>query len=260
MGGGEGLLEAIAMLNIPAIRNASAFCAAAAIVSVLSLAGASAASLSLSGVSASSEILPSNFNPTVTNAAVATQLFNDHIVDAGGVGIANITIYDPSYPGGLFATGPGIVTYQFVGEEAGFDNQTWRINTPNELLFQNSTATSGDTKGGYSVLAGALPFLFRSNSVVGDDAINGGPIGPNLQIGIAIVSDTVAYAFFDDGGGSPIDADFDDVILRITAVFRGGETTPTPLPGALPLLASGLGAFGYFGWRRKRKIAKAGIA
>ena len=128
-----------------------------------------------------------------------------------------------SYPGGLFATGPGIVTYQFVGEEAGFDNQTWRINTPNELLFQNSTATSGDTKGGYSVLAGALPFLFRSNSVVGDDAINGGPIGPNLQIGIAIVSDTVAYAFFDDGGGSPIDADFDDVILRITAVFRGGK-------------------------------------
>ena len=83
-----------------------------------------------------------------------------------------------------------------------------------------------------------------------------GPIGPNLTVGVTIVSDTIAYAFFDDGGGSPIDADFDDVILRITASFRGGETTPTPLPGALPLLASGLGAFGYFGWRRKRKIAR----
>lgn len=29
----------------------------------------------------------------------------------------------------------------------------------------------------------------------------------------------------------------------------------TPLPGALPLFASGLGALGLFGWRRKRKAA-----
>ena len=31
--------------------------------------------------------------------------------------------------------------------------------------------------------------------------------------------------------------------------------TSTPLPAALPLFASGLGAMGLFGWRRKRKIA-----
>jgi hypothetical protein len=31
----------------------------------------------------------------------------------------------------------------------------------------------------------------------------------------------------------------------------------TPLPAALPLFASGLGAMGLFGWRRKRKIAAA---
>ena len=29
----------------------------------------------------------------------------------------------------------------------------------------------------------------------------------------------------------------------------------TPLPAALPLFASGLGAIGFFGWRRKRKMA-----
>ena len=28
---------------------------------------------------------------------------------------------------------------------------------------------------------------------------------------------------------------------------------PTPLPAALPLFATGLGAMGLFGWRRKRK-------
>ncbi len=32
---------------------------------------------------------------------------------------------------------------------------------------------------------------------------------------------------------------------------------PTPLPAALPLLATGLGAMGLFGWRRKRKAQAA---
>jgi hypothetical protein len=32
-------------------------------------------------------------------------------------------------------------------------------------------------------------------------------------------------------------------------------TPPTPLPAALPLFATGLGALGLFGWRRKRKPA-----
>lgn len=33
----------------------------------------------------------------------------------------------------------------------------------------------------------------------------------------------------------------------------------TPLPGALPLFASGLGALGLFGWRRKRKSAARAV-
>jgi len=31
----------------------------------------------------------------------------------------------------------------------------------------------------------------------------------------------------------------------------------TPLPAALPLFATGLGAMGLFGWRRRRKNAAA---
>jgi hypothetical protein len=37
--------------------------------------------------------------------------------------------------------------------------------------------------------------------------------------------------------------------------FALEEPTSTPLPGTLPLLASGLGAVGLLEWRRKRKIA-----
>lgn len=33
-----------------------------------------------------------------------------------------------------------------------------------------------------------------------------------------------------------------------------GNLSATPLPSALPLFATGLGAMGFFGWRRKRKV------
>jgi CHRD domain len=34
-----------------------------------------------------------------------------------------------------------------------------------------------------------------------------------------------------------------------------GQLSPVPLPGALPLFVTGLGALGLLGWRRKRKAA-----
>jgi hypothetical protein len=34
-------------------------------------------------------------------------------------------------------------------------------------------------------------------------------------------------------------------------------TDPTPIPAALPLFATGLGALGLLGWRRKRKAQAA---
>jgi hypothetical protein len=46
-----------------------------------------------------------------------------------------------------------------------------------------------------------------------------------------------------------------------TNLYLGGEIrgflAATPIPAALPLFATGLGAFGLLGWRRKRKAALA---
>jgi hypothetical protein len=40
-------------------------------------------------------------------------------------------------------------------------------------------------------------------------------------------------------------------------VNRDGVAVATPLPGALSLFATGLGALGLLGWRRKRKAQAA---
>jgi hypothetical protein len=57
----------------------------------------------------------------------------------------------------------------------------------------------------------------------------------------------------------------DEAYLNIhTTQFPGGEIrgflTQTPLPGALPLAATGLGVLGLLGWRRKRKDTAAIVA
>jgi hypothetical protein len=49
--------------------------------------------------------------------------------------------------------------------------------------------------------------------------------------------------------------DFDTGLDLVTV--SAGTASATPLPGALPLFASGLGALGLLGWRRKRKTAAA---
>jgi PEP-CTERM motif-containing protein len=41
---------------------------------------------------------------------------------------------------------------------------------------------------------------------------------------------------------------------------NAGFASATPLPAALPLFASGLGAMGLFGWRRKRKASSIAAA
>jgi hypothetical protein len=69
------------------------------------------------------------------------------------------------------------------------------------------------------------------------------------------------------GGGNTLTVDFEGglaLILNGTVTTHafltlegppGGQDLATPLPAALPLFASGLGALGLFGWRRKKKAS-----
>jgi hypothetical protein len=63
----------------------------------------------------------------------------------------------------------------------------------------------------------------------------------------------------DAGQGGPLLQFNDGVDSQSSSSVSGniqiGTASTTPLPTALPLFATGLGAMGLFGWRRKRKTA-----
>ena len=71
--------------------------------------------------------------------------------------------------------------------------------------------------------------------------------GEGLITSVRIVTGTTALG--------PLESPSVDLVVMDDFIF--GEPSNTPLPGALPLFATGLGALGLLGWRRKRKAQAA---
>ncbi len=94
----------------------------------------------------------------------------------------------------------------------------------------------------------APPPFFASAFPLGIDVTKAVPGPPQImpldyfQGGAALMFSGPIVAF-----DSPVIVGEWDITIR--------EATATPLPAALPLFATGLGAFGLLGWRRKRKGA-----
>jgi len=75
-----------------------------------------------------------------------------------------------------------------------------------------------------------------------------------------------AQAFFSDNLiNITLSAGHNNIQLSLNEMISGGDgfsfdyaaIVPTPLPGTLPLFATGLGALGLLGWRRKKKAIAA---
>jgi hypothetical protein len=77
--------------------------------------------------------------------------------------------------------------------------------------------------------------------------IYGNTDGTNFNLFYGSCGDNIVSYCLVTGGNHP--GSLASLSLEVT------EVTPTPLPAALPLFASGLGALGLLGWRRKRKAA-----
>jgi hypothetical protein len=80
-------------------------------------------------------------------------------------------------------------------------------------------------------------------------------ITPNCYDTLELVLSVDPSMLVANGGGLIVSgsANLLDAGFSISLEPGTGILTTTPLPGALPLFATGLGAIGLFGWRKKRK-------
>jgi hypothetical protein len=142
--------------------------------------------------------------------------------------------------------------------------------------YENPTTTSSGAYGGEVVAlrlnvdfsaAGFLPGTFGNLYLTGfgsplaglngmtvsqfltlNETLLGGGSGIYTIFDIDLLDDNLNTAFDPSSNFS-----FADAHLTVT----NPNISATPLPATLPLFASGLGALGFFGWRRKRKNAAA---
>lgn len=152
-------------------------------------------------------------------------------------------------------TGPGIVTAEFLGFEAGFSNAF--VFGPGFTTECTGCGSNLDTDPGeapFDVLSpsGVLLFSFSTNGNGGDTVTNGGN-PDNSGVGINFFASIVGnptsrtgqslLLFFDDDGANN-DDNHDDMVIRLSV-------TAVPLPAAVWMMLAALGGLGYVA-RRKR--------
>jgi hypothetical protein len=133
--------------------------------------------------------------------------------------------------GGFTYTGGGTLTATMTGTPG-----VYTINSMTGEVNGNSVSLlpPGSFEGNTNQLLLNQPFLLGSNG---------------FSLLVASIGDLNVFTFGGNGSGN----DWGE--FGPTGAFAGVgifQVAQTPLPAALPLLASGLGAVGLFGWLRKR--------
>ena len=178
------------------------------------------------------------------DAIVFTEDAHD-IIDIGGVDALSGIF------GQLSALKDTTFAVTFLGKEASFVNFFVSEGT-SVAGSANNIATVGQTFF-FDVAAGVIDFGFRGPLVTAlNTDINNQRIAYITNDGSYIDANTNnPYSFligFNDG--NRVDGDYDDYVVGVSAV------SAVPVPAALPLMASALGAFGIARRRNKAKAAK----
>jgi hypothetical protein len=168
-------------------------------------------------------------------------VFDNQLVPATGT----VNIFLSTFPD--IALIPNVSAFNITFDSLSFnlgDNLNSLLSTGTGIQYKN---------GVFNGFEFVTDFAFQSNEY--QFRIDGPIITVKLLDGIPNAFDPNGFPT----GGSLINAKV-NVLAGLTdevAFVPGAPETPTPLPTALPLFATGLGALGLFGWRKKRKAAAA---
>lgn len=184
----------------------------------------------------------------ITISNLKLNIYGTNIMFNGTNGVVNT---NTGMFGQLSATENTTLKFTFLGKEAGNTNYL----TLNGLIVTGSGTDIVTTNNSFvsNVSAGVVDFGFTgSGGLTASNTTN-----PQKNIAflnnVAHIGDTAGnpYAYlvtFDDGGST--DGDFNDYVVGIN------EISAVPIPAALPLMASALGAFGIARRRNKAKTSQ----
>lgn len=164
----------------------------------------------------------------------------------------------------LFATGPGTIQFTLLGYEAGYHNKFLAGSSagPASLVFSGGGGTVTGPIGTLSSIfsaSGLINFSFRANQPWGSFVTNGSnpqspTNSPNFFVSFYNSSNVLGawgsgtsgiIALDDGGGGTPADADYDDLVVRFQYV------TAVPEASTWAMMIFGFAGMGLLAYRRK---------
>lgn len=183
-----------------------------------------------------------------TNAAFAAIL-------AGGVLLAALPAkagtYDVTFTGSSFDVSAVITTANTLDSAGGYDilNITGMVTGPVGGTINSLIANPGQPSRGTYYVNSSTGWYYDNVLFTSGPAFDNN--GPLFSFGTGIVANLYS-----------VGSTFYLSLSQPSGYWNPGDSgsltvAQTPLPAALPLFASGLGAMGLFGWRRKRKKAAA---
>jgi|HubBroStandDraft_6_1064221.scaffolds.fasta_scaffold292764_2 hypothetical protein len=220
----------------PRILGLAAIASVALLAASVGQASATTACTSSNGTTT----LPTGSDFTVGSAGCEIGSFNATEGQNSGPLVVNSTNNPDIYS---FTWGGGVLKIQ---EEIGNNGSDFNINVELGLLSGNSLQTGGNLA---SELASTdTPYQSGPSApvVVYDANLAGGTYVLDTYLGSCGIEDNGSNC-----GGNAGDSTDPDGQVLFTPV------SATPLPGAMPLFATGMGLVGMFGWRRKRKNSAA---